>query len=104
MLNQDKPDDYVIATGETHSVREFTELAFREANIDIEWEGEGVNEIGRDADSGKVLVEVDPMFYRPTEVDLLIGDPSKARERLGWKTKVSFEELVKMMVKSDMKK
>ncbi|AKB19730.1 GDP-mannose 4,6-dehydratase [Methanosarcina sp. WWM596] len=103
MLQQDKPDDYVVATGETHSVREFTELAFREAGIDIGWEGEGVNEIGRDANSGKVLVEVDPMFYRPTEVDLLIGDPSKAREKLGWKTKVSFEELVKMMVKSDMR-
>jgi GDPmannose 4,6-dehydratase len=103
MLQQEKPDDYVVATGETHSVREFTELAFREAGIDIEWEGEGVNEIGRDSDSGKVLVEVDPMFYRPTEVDLLIGDPSKARERLGWKTKVSFEELVRMMVKNDMK-
>jgi len=103
MLQQDKPDDYVVATGETHSVREFTELAFREAGIDIEWEGEGVNEIGRDANSGKILVEVDPMFYRPTEVDLLIGDPSKAREKLGWETKVSFEELVRMMVKSDMK-
>jgi GDPmannose 4,6-dehydratase len=103
MLQQEKPDDYVVATGETHSVREFTELAFREAGIDIEWEGEGVNEIGRDSDSGKVLVEVDPMFYRPTEVDLLIGDPSKARERLGWKTKVSFEELVRMMIKNDMK-
>jgi len=103
MLQQDKPDDYVVATGETHSVREFTELAFREAGIDIEWEGEGVNETGRDADSGKVLAEVDPMFYRPTEVDLLIGDPSKAREKLGWKTKVSFEELVRMMVKSDMR-
>lgn len=103
MLQQDKPEDYVVATGETHSVREFTELAFREAGIDIKWEGEGINEIGRDADSGKVIVEVDPMFYRPTEVDLLIGDPSKARERLGWKTKVSFEELVRMMVKSDMR-
>lgn len=103
MLQQDKPEDYVVATGETHSVREFTELAFREAGIDIKWEGEGISEIGRDADSGKVIVEVDPMFYRPTEVDLLIGDPSKARERLGWKTKVSFEELVRMMVKSDMR-
>jgi len=103
MLQQDEPDDYVVATGETHSVREFTELAFKEACIDLEWESEGVNEIGRDADSGKVLVEVDPMFYRPTEVDLLIGDPSKAREKLGWKTKVSFEELVRMMVKSDMR-
>lgn len=103
ILQQDKPEDYVVATGETHSVREFTELAFREAGIDIEWEGEGVNEIGRDANSGKILVEVDPMFYRPTEVDLLIGDPSKAREKLGWKTKVSFEELVRMMVKSDLR-
>ncbi|MDY9927184.1 GDP-mannose 4,6-dehydratase [Methanosarcina sp.] len=103
MLQQDEPEDYVVATGETHSVREFTELAFREAGIDIKWEGEGINEIGRDADSGKVIVEVDPMFYRPTEVDLLIGDPSKAREKLGWKTKVSFEELVRMMVKSDMR-
>ncbi|WP_440945417.1 GDP-mannose 4,6-dehydratase [Methanosarcina sp. T3] len=103
ILQQNKPEDYVVATGETHSVREFTELAFREAGIDIEWEGEGVNEIGRDANSGKILVEVDPMFYRPTEVDLLIGDPSKAREKLGWKTKVSFEELVRMMVKGDMR-
>ncbi len=103
MLQQDEPDDYVVATGETHSVREFTELAFKEAGIYLEWEGEGVNEIGRDVDSGKVLVEVDPMFYRPTEVDLLIGDPSKAREKLGWKTKVSFEELVRMMVKNDLK-
>jgi GDPmannose 4,6-dehydratase len=103
MLQQDEPDDYVVATGETHSVREFTELAFKEAGIDIEWEGEGVNEIGRDIDSGKVLVEVDPMFYRPTEVDLLIGDSSKAREKLGWRPKVSFEELVSMMVKGDLR-
>lgn len=102
MLHQDEPDDYVVATGETHSVREFTELAFKEAGINLEWENEGVNEIGRDVDSGKVLVEVDPAFYRPTEVDLLIGDSSKAREKLGWKTKVSFEELVRMMVKSDL--
>ncbi len=103
MLQQDGPDDYVIATGETHSVREFAELAFKEAGIDIEWEGEGVNEIGRDIDSGRVLVEVDPQYYRPTEVDLLIGDPSKAREKLGWKPKVSFEELVKKMMESDLK-
>jgi GDPmannose 4,6-dehydratase len=102
MLQQDEPDDYVVATGETHSVREFTELAFKEAGIYVEWEGGGVNEKGRDVDSGRILVEVDPAFYRPTEVDLLIGDSSKAREKLGWKTKVSFEELVKMMVKSDL--
>jgi GDPmannose 4,6-dehydratase len=102
MLQQDEPDDYVIATGETHSVREFTELSFKEAGINLEWENEGVKEIGRDIDSGKILVEVDPAFYRPTEVDLLIGDSSKAREKLGWKTKVSFEELVRMMVKNDL--
>jgi len=102
MLQQDEPDDYVVATGETHSVREFTELAFKEAGINLEWENEGVNEIGKDVNSGKVLVEVDPAFYRPTEVDLLIGDSSKAREKLGWKTKVSFEELVRMMIKSDL--
>jgi GDPmannose 4,6-dehydratase len=102
ILQQDKPDDYVIATGETHSVREFTELAFKEAGINLEWEGEGVNEIGRDVDSGRILVEVDPTFYRSTEVDLLIGDSSRAREKLGWKTRVSFEELVRMMVKSDL--
>ena len=102
ILQQDKSDDYVIATGETHSVREFTELAFKEAGINLEWEGEGVNEIGRDVDSGRILVEVDPTFYRPTEVDLLIGDSSRARKKLGWKTKVSFEELVRMMVKSDL--
>ena len=84
------------------SVREFTELAFKEAGINLEWEGGGVNERGRDVDSERILVEVDPTFYRPTEVDLLIGDSSRARKKLGWKTKVSFEELVRMMVKSDL--
>jgi len=103
MLQQDKPDDYVIATGETHSVREFTELAFKGAGINIEWEGEGIHEIGRDSDSGSILVEIDPAFYRPTEVDLLIGDSSKASEKLGWKPKVSFKELVEMMIKGDLR-
>ena len=102
VLQQTEPDDYVIGTGETHSVREFTELAFKEAGIEIEWEGEGVNEVGKDKATGKVLVEVDPRYYRPTEVELLISDPSKAREKLGWEPKVSFEELVKMMMESDM--
>jgi len=102
MLRQDKPEDYVIATGETHSVREFTELAFKGAGIAIEWEGEGINEIGRDVDSGRILVKVGPAFYRPTEVDLLIGDSSKARKKLGWKSKVSFEELVRMIIKCDL--
>ena len=98
MLQQDDPEDYVISTGETHSVREFTELAFKEVGIDIEWEGEGVNEIGTDTNTGKVLVEVDPKYYRPAEVELLIGDSSKARKKLGWKPKVTFEELIKKMM------
>jgi GDPmannose 4,6-dehydratase len=104
MLQQSEPDDYVIATGETHSVREFAELAFREVGIGIEWQGEGVDEVGVDSDDGKVLIEVDPRYYRPTEVDILVGDPSKAKENLGWKPNVGFEELVKMMVKNDFEK
>lgn len=101
MLQQEKPDDYVIATGETHSVREFTELAFKELGINITWQGKGEEEVGIDAITNKILVEVDPEYYRPTEVDILIGDPSKARRKLGWEPKVRLEELVKMMVKSD---
>jgi GDPmannose 4,6-dehydratase len=102
MLQQEEPEDFVIATGETHSVREFVELAFREVGIDIEWQGEGVDEVGVDRATGRVLVEIDPRYYRPTEVELLIGDPSKAREKLGWNSNVGFEELVKMMVKGDL--
>ena len=101
MLQQKEPDDYVIATGETHSVREFTELAFKEAGINIIWKGKGREEVGLDASSGKVLIEIDPRYYRPTEVDLLIGDPSKAKEKLGWEPKVKLEELVKIMIKAD---
>lgn len=101
MLQQEKPDDYVIATGETHSVRKFTELAFKELGIDIIWQGEGAGEVGIDSRTGKIIVEVDPGYYRPTEVELLIGDSSKARKKLGWKPKVRLEELVKIMVKSD---
>jgi GDPmannose 4,6-dehydratase len=104
MLQQDEPEDFVIATGETHSVREFVELAFREVRIDIEWKGEGVDEVGVDRETGNLLVEIDPRYYRPTEVELLIGDPSKAREKLGWNSNVGFKELVKMMVKGDMGK
>ena len=104
MLQQDVPDDFVIATGETHSVREFVELAFGEVGIKIEWQGEGVDEVGVDAATGDVLIEVDPRYYRPTEVEILIGDPSKAKEKLGWKAKVEFRELVKMMVEGDMGK
>ena len=104
MLQQDEPDDFVIATGKTHSVREFAELAFHEVGIDIEWQGTGVNEKGINAANGDVLIEIDARYFRPTEVDILIGDPSKAKERLGWEAKVGFEELVKMMVEGDMEK
>ena len=104
MLQQDEPDDLVIATGETHSVREFVELAFGEVGIEIEWKREGVDEVGVDKETGDVLIEVDPRYYRPTEVDILIGDPRKAKEKLGWEAKVGLEELVKMMVEGDMGK
>jgi GDPmannose 4,6-dehydratase len=101
MLQQDEPDDFVIATGETRSVREFVELAFRELGIDIIWQGMGVDEVGIDPSTGKILIEVDPRYYRPTEVELLIGDPSKARNKLGWKSTVKLEELVKIMIKGE---
>lgn len=106
ILQQPKPDDYVIATGEQHSVREFCLLAFKRAGIDLVFEGEGENERGIDARTGKVLVEVSPDFYRPTDVVNLLGDPSKAREELGWdpKKKTSFESLVNLMVDADMAK
>jgi GDPmannose 4,6-dehydratase len=102
ILQQPSPDDYVLATGETHSVREFVELAFAEAGTTIVWEGKGVKEKGCDARTGKVLVEVDARYFRPTEVDLLLGDPTKAREKLGWRHKISFRELVKEMVAADL--
>jgi GDPmannose 4,6-dehydratase len=103
MLQQDKPDDYVIATGETHTVREFVELAFKEAGIDIVWEGTGLSEVGRDKSSGKVLVKVSEQFYRPAEVEILIGDSSKARKTLGWKPKVTFESLVELMIEAGLR-
>lgn len=103
MLQQEEPEDYVVATGETHTVREFAELAFKHAGIDIIWEGKGLEEKGIDKRTGKVLVEVDPKYFRPAEVDLLIGDPSKAKEKLGWKPEVTFNELVKIMVEADLK-
>jgi GDPmannose 4,6-dehydratase len=102
MLQQDKPDDYVIATWETHTVREFVELAFKEVGIDIKWEGKGLDEKGIDSKTGKVLVKVNPEFFRPAEVELLIGDATKAKKKLGWKPKVSFRELVKIMIKADL--
>ena len=103
MLQQDEPDDFVIATGETHSVREFVELAFAEVGINIRWQGDGVNESGVD-DTGRTLIKIDSRYYRPAEVDLLLGDPSKVKEKLGWEAKVGFHELVKMMVNEDLKK
>ena len=103
ILQQDKPDDYVIATGETHSVREFVEKAFAEVGIPIRWKGKGRDEVGVDDTNGRVLIRIDPRYFRPTEVDYLQGDPSKARKKLGWRPKVSFDELVKMMVRGDLK-
>lgn len=102
ILQQEKPDDYVVATGETHTVREFVELAFSHVGIDITWEGEGIAEKGFDIATGKVLVEVDPRYFRPTEVELLLGDPSKAKEKLGWERQVTFQDLVRVMVEADL--
>jgi len=102
MLQQEQPDDYVLATGRTNSVREFVEMAFRETGIAIAWEGEGVKERGLCAKTGKVLVEVDPRYFRPTEVDLLLGDPSKAKAKLGWSATTSLEQMVSEMVRSDV--
>ena len=102
MLQQDQPDDFVIATGESHSVREFCTLAFKEVGIELRWEGAGVDEKGIDVKTGKVLVEVDPKYFRPAEVEQLLGDPTKARTVLGWNPhKTSFEELVRIMVQHD---
>jgi GDPmannose 4,6-dehydratase len=102
MLQQDKPQDYVIATGETHTVREFVELSFKEVGIDIEWQGLGIDEKGIDSKTGMLLVEIDEKYFRPAEVELLLGDPSKAEKELGWKRQTSFKELVSGMVKYDL--
>jgi GDPmannose 4,6-dehydratase len=102
ILQQNTPDDFVLATGETHTVREFVELAFREVNIYLKWEGSGVNEKGIDDRNGKIIVEIDKDFYRPTEVDILIGDPSKAKEKLGWQTKYTLPDIVKDMIANDI--
>ncbi len=104
MLQQEAPDDYVLATGETHSVREFVEYAFNAAGYDITWEGEGVDIRGIDKTTGRVMVEVSPEFYRPAEVDILIGDSRKAREKLGWMPNTKFEELVRIMVEADIRR
>lgn len=102
MLQQETPDDYVIATNETRTVREFVEIAFRTAGIEVVWEGEGVNEVGKDKATGKVIVKVNPKFFRPAEVDVLLGNPAKAEAALGWQREISFAELVERMVKNDL--
>ena len=102
MLQVEEPDDYVVATGETHTVREFCAEAFRVAGFELEWTGEGREERGVDKATGRVLVEVDPRYFRPAEVDLLLGDPSKAKRVLGWEPKVTFRELVRTMVEADL--
>jgi len=103
MLQQDEPDDYVLATGETQTVREFVNIAFAQVGRPIEWHGKGVDEKGVDAKTGEVLVEIDPRYFRPTEVDFLLGDPTKARTKLGWTHKIGFKQLVEEMVASDLK-
>ena len=102
MLQQEQPGDYVLATNETHTVREFVTCAFQEVGIDIEWRGTGVEEKGYDKEAGRLLVDVDPRFFRPAEVEFLWGDPSKAESELGWKRKTAFHELVAMMVRADL--
>jgi len=102
MLQQDKPDDYVVATNETRTVREFVEIAFRTAGIDIEWQGTGVNEVGIDKATGRTVVKVSEKFFRPAEVDILLGNPEKAEKTLGWTREISFAELVERMVRNDL--
>jgi GDPmannose 4,6-dehydratase len=102
MMQQDEPDDYVVATGVKRTVRDFVNNSFNELGIEIDWKGEGVEEKGIDKSTGKILVEVDPKYFRPAEVELLIGDLTKAKEKLGWEAKVSLKELVSMMVKNDL--
>ncbi len=103
MLQQDHPEDFVIATGEQHSVREFVELAARNLGIQIQWRGTGIDEKGYDAATGQSIIEVDPRYFRPTEVETLLGDPSKARNKLGWSAQISFAELVAEMTEEDLK-
>jgi len=104
MMQLDKADDFILATGETHTIREFADITFKELDMDLEWQGEGVNERGIEIKTGKTLVSVNPRYFRPTEVDLLIGDATKAQKTFGWKPKVKFEELAKIMTKADWEK
>jgi GDPmannose 4,6-dehydratase len=102
MLQQDKPDDYVVATNEMHTVREFIEKSFGYAGIELEWKGQGVDEIAVDKKTGKKVVGIDPKFFRPAEVEQLLGNPAKAKEKLGWQPEVKFEQLVKIMTQADL--
>ena len=102
MLQQDKPDDFILATGESHSIREFIEESCKYIDIDIEWTGEGSDEKGIDKKTKKVIIEIDKKYFRPTEVDLLLGDPSKSKEILGWEPKTKFKDLVRIMIEHDM--
>ena len=104
ILQADEPDDFVLATNETHTIREFIEETFKVLGEEIVWKGKGINEKGILKSSGKEVVSIDPRYFRPTEVDLLIGNPAKAKEKLGWKPKTTFKELVKIMVESDFEK
>jgi GDPmannose 4,6-dehydratase len=104
ILQQKKPDDFVLATGETNTVRRFVELAFKEVDIKIQWKGKGLKEVGRDSRTGNILVRVDKKYFRPTEVDILLGDYSKAKKRFNWSPKISFTQLVKEMVDSEIEK
>lgn len=99
ILQQDNPEDFVVATGQTTTVRDFVDLAFKEVGIEIEWQGNGVDEVGIDKSNGNRVVEVDPRYFRPTEVELLLGDPTKAQEKLGWKPQTTLKELCSMMVR-----
>ena len=104
MLQQDKPEDFTISTGEQHSVREFIEIAAKEVDIKIVWSGEGINEVGIDAKTNNVMVRIDKKYFRPTEVETLLGDSNKAKSRLNWQPKITFNELVKEMVLADLDK
>jgi GDPmannose 4,6-dehydratase len=104
MLQAKEPDTYVLATNRTETVRDFVKMAFKAADFQIEWRGKGEQEVGVDASTGKTLVRVNPKFYRPAEVDLLIGDPAKAREKLDWKPKTTLEQLCEMMVHADLRR
>ena len=103
MLQQEKPEDYVIATGVQHSVREFVAIAAAELGMSVNWQGKGLDEVGIEEKSGKTIVQIDPRYFRPTEVETLLGDPAKAKEQLGWEPKISFSEMVQEMVIEDLK-